>query len=483
MGQCVTSKDETIDYSSSVNRVICKPEFDGKRVRISDGIYYTGGWKENKRHGYGVQEWDIGDKYEGQWENDRANGKGKLFFHFGEVYEGFFVNDEPSGWGAYIHNDGSKYLGNWLSSRKHGEGKETWKDGTTFEGQYVNGMKQGMGSFVWANQTSYKGQIENNELHGVGEFKWSDGRSYVGQWHRGKMHGQGVYKFPDGRTYEGQYVQDQKEGKGTFTWPDGRRYEGGWSENLQHGEGVMFFPAQGSDQPAESCRSTWIKGKRSVAWLTMDEKPHPWRNLTPEDIKKQEEETRKKQDEERRSREFEKLSSTPITVKVCLSSSRQVVAYLSVPPPMKGSFQKASDNTIHSSKSDIPLGKGVLRVEDGTKYKGEWTANGKLHGIVEIYPQKALAGPLHLLDGTGSVKPLKAAFVFGTMVGLAVLPGSINNLAVLNVTGSGTLTANNQTNGSSNNLEASKNNPGSQYYNSLMGGSNIKNSSGNMLLA
>lgn len=45
MGQCVTSQNEPIEYSTQPNPILCAPVYDGKKVRIETGIYYTGEWK------------------------------------------------------------------------------------------------------------------------------------------------------------------------------------------------------------------------------------------------------------------------------------------------------------------------------------------------------------------------------------------------------------------------------------------------------
>lgn len=85
-----------------------------------------------------------------------------------------------------------------------------------------------------------------------------------------------------------------------------------------------------------------------------------------------------------------------------------------------------------SGNLEIVVGSGVLRVDDGTKFKGEWTTSGKLHGQVEIYPSKQVATQLHLLDSTtGAVKALKAVFVFGICIGIATLPSSVSSASVV----------------------------------------------------
>ena len=48
--------------------------------RFQNGAIYKGGWKNEKRHGEGVQIWPDGARYEGHWRKNKAHGKGK-FWH------------------------------------------------------------------------------------------------------------------------------------------------------------------------------------------------------------------------------------------------------------------------------------------------------------------------------------------------------------------------------------------------------------------
>ena len=58
-----------------------KPEEDGK-VKGSLWIKsckYIGEWVENKKEGYGVMQYQNGDKYEGLWSSDKRHGQGTLW--------------------------------------------------------------------------------------------------------------------------------------------------------------------------------------------------------------------------------------------------------------------------------------------------------------------------------------------------------------------------------------------------------------------
>lgn len=66
-------------------------------VIFEGNVEYKGEFKNDLKHGMGVQKWVDGSRYEGQWYEGKANGLGKFYYANGDFYEGEFMNDKPHG--------------------------------------------------------------------------------------------------------------------------------------------------------------------------------------------------------------------------------------------------------------------------------------------------------------------------------------------------------------------------------------------------
>ena len=66
--------------------------FDGRGFAYFPFGTYTGGWRDGKRSGQGIQTWKDGSRYDGNWKDDKASGSGTL-----------------------VDNKGTSYAGTWLS--------------------------------------------------------------------------------------------------------------------------------------------------------------------------------------------------------------------------------------------------------------------------------------------------------------------------------------------------------------------------------
>jgi hypothetical protein len=50
-------------------------------------------WREDKKHGQGMQSWANGDKYGGEFENGLKHGTGAIYYSDGTQYAGEWFED------------------------------------------------------------------------------------------------------------------------------------------------------------------------------------------------------------------------------------------------------------------------------------------------------------------------------------------------------------------------------------------------------
>ena len=81
---------------------------------------YQGGWKADKKHGYGVRKYSNGDIYRGDYKNGEMHGDGKYTFSDGDYYKGEFEDGYFQGEGKWHYAD-----------------SDTYKEGTWFEDEYI----------------------------------------------------------------------------------------------------------------------------------------------------------------------------------------------------------------------------------------------------------------------------------------------------------------------------------------------------------
>ncbi|MFD0963100.1 hypothetical protein [Pseudofulvibacter geojedonensis] len=66
-------------------------------MKFSPDLGYWGEWKNEKRNGYGVYNWEDGQKYIGEWKDNLRHGKGKVIFKNGELILGKWINGKLNG--------------------------------------------------------------------------------------------------------------------------------------------------------------------------------------------------------------------------------------------------------------------------------------------------------------------------------------------------------------------------------------------------
>ncbi|XP_077390087.1 ankyrin repeat and MYND domain-containing protein 1-like isoform X2 [Festucalex cinctus] len=105
----------------------------------------SGGVCDERRQGFGVQEFADGSKYEGEFVDGLKQGKGRYTWKSGEFYEGFFYKDYRHGDGMYCWPTGSKFIGKFYLHWREGYGEHIFPDGATFKGLYHADQRFGPG--------------------------------------------------------------------------------------------------------------------------------------------------------------------------------------------------------------------------------------------------------------------------------------------------------------------------------------------------
>jgi len=221
------------------------------------GKTYTGDWKDDLRHGYGVQTWANSSKYEGDWECNKRNGHGVYWISIptNANQTNIISNNENDITAPFSKNASelSSYksknvlnllqIRNQLNENKHKQNKNKTKQSNThklhkqYEGEWQNGEKHGKGTFYYKNGNKFEGIFVNGLRNGHGVFYYANGDKYEGDWKFDKKNGFGIYvKKAEKNMHIGYYMNDKKEGPGYY------RYDAADNSKLYVAEWVNDVP-------------------------------------------------------------------------------------------------------------------------------------------------------------------------------------------------------------------------------------------------
>ena len=156
-------------------------------------MIYRGEWKNDLRHGYGIQEFFDGSRFEGQWQ-------------FNRQYFGTFI----------------------------------WPDGAEYSGDFSGPQFEGQGTLKTDDEV-VNGQWKDSKLEGKGERRLANGDRYSGNWIKGRLQGYGEHYTQD-ETYTGNYFANRENGKGKKVFHKlNSIYEGVFKDGLFHGLGKQYF--------------------------------------------------------------------------------------------------------------------------------------------------------------------------------------------------------------------------------------------------
>ena len=188
-----------------------------KTKEYSNGVY-TGPYKNDKRHGYGV-----------------------YYFTNGDVYHGDFRDGTISNYGIMKYRDGGIYKGYWKNGIQHGFGKVVRSD-RIVQGKWENGKINGLGKIVFLEtKDTYVGEFKDDKRHGNGQYTWSNGDVYIGNWDKGKMSGFGLKVSKNSEVYAGMWKDDKADGLGAKYFVTKDTYIGGHKDDYRHGKGFYVF--------------------------------------------------------------------------------------------------------------------------------------------------------------------------------------------------------------------------------------------------
>ncbi|KAM3592760.1 uncharacterized protein V6R79_024628 [Siganus canaliculatus] len=162
----------------------------------TNGVSYRGQWSQGKKHGKGVMFYnqDKTSWYKGDWVKNDKEGWGVRRYPFGNIYSGGWKNNLRHGVGTmkWFERD-QLYVGMWENGVQHGPGTHTWlsrKMDGPLDSQY-------MGDFV------------QGQKHGRAVFYSASGAIYEGEWSNNQRQMKGKVTLPDGRVFEGEHVDEQ----------------------------------------------------------------------------------------------------------------------------------------------------------------------------------------------------------------------------------------------------------------------------------
>lgn len=142
---------------------------EGFGEHITPTTKYCGNWKGGMRDGEGTL-WVRKDSnsewvrvYKGQWKEDRKHGRGINWYANGDVYDGFFDNGVRSTIGALFLTNGDRVEGQFKNDMIDGWATLHCKNGDWFEGHWAENLREGPGIWYYESRKQcYRGEWHKN---------------------------------------------------------------------------------------------------------------------------------------------------------------------------------------------------------------------------------------------------------------------------------------------------------------------------------
>lgn len=110
----------------------------GTEINQATGIIYIGDFVNDKKEGYGIQQYSTGDKYVGQWKDNKQSGNGTMRYITGDEYCGSWKEGKRSGFGVYFYSNVGVYTGEWQAGKRHGKGELSVNGVINYSGNWFN---------------------------------------------------------------------------------------------------------------------------------------------------------------------------------------------------------------------------------------------------------------------------------------------------------------------------------------------------------
>lgn len=164
--------------------------------RVKDNVRFDGEVLNGKWHGYGTLTMEFGalhGKYIGEWKDNLRHGHGIEVYDDGERFEGGWKNNLYDGHGKLILEDGSSYIGGFWNGNWHGKGLRTLQNGDIIEGTFDRGLLNSKGVYTHVDGRNYIGEFKNTLKHGHGILTYANGERYEGPFKKNVEHGEGLF--------------------------------------------------------------------------------------------------------------------------------------------------------------------------------------------------------------------------------------------------------------------------------------------------
>ena len=146
----------------------------------NDITIYNGYFKNGLRDGFGILK-NGGFKYVGEFKNDKFNGLG-YSNDDGEIAEGVWVDNTMTGFGITQFDNGDKYIGDWIGDKTIGIGITYFSNGGIYEGEH--GPDYICGTFYYPNGEKHEGISKDFILDGYGIHYFKDGKIKTGKFYQ-----------------------------------------------------------------------------------------------------------------------------------------------------------------------------------------------------------------------------------------------------------------------------------------------------------